>query len=262
MKSVLIAGMALVAVAATPAEAIILLNFNFGGPALGADVASKVATGPGTTTLTATARKFSVAPRALTALSQTLDRNAAANSPVYTLRATAPGIGVSGGASTDQLDTNNAGTATNPLREGILFTSNLVGFKLRGLKLSFVDSDDTLQLFGVGASGNLIDFGYSGVIRANTVGSSLGGAATGVNTTANNGTVVLTLNSPTANFQRYLLTTRVGGDTSFMNTFGQGYRVDGVMGSVPEPTTWALLIVGFGFVGAAARRRRQSLAVA
>jgi hypothetical protein len=27
--------------------------------------------------------------------------------------------------------------------------------------------------------------------------------------------------------------------------------------AVPEPATWAMLIAGFGFVGAAARRRRN-----
>jgi hypothetical protein len=32
-------------------------------------------------------------------------------------------------------------------------------------------------------------------------------------------------------------------------------------GVVPEPATWAMLITGFGFVGAMARRRRQSMAV-
>ena len=34
------------------------------------------------------------------------------------------------------------------------------------------------------------------------------------------------------------------------------------VGSVPEPTTWAMLIVGFGFVGAQARRKRTGFATA
>ena len=34
------------------------------------------------------------------------------------------------------------------------------------------------------------------------------------------------------------------------------------VGSVPEPTTWAMLIIGFGFVGAQARRKRTGYATA
>ena len=35
-----------------------------------------------------------------------------------------------------------------------------------------------------------------------------------------------------------------------------------VVGGVPEPTTWALLVAGFGFVGATARRRRSAVVAA
>jgi hypothetical protein len=37
---------------------------------------------------------------------------------------------------------------------------------------------------------------------------------------------------------------------------------DGASGAVPEPASWAMLIAGFGLVGAAARRRRQVSLVA
>ena len=36
--------------------------------------------------------------------------------------------------------------------------------------------------------------------------------------------------------------------------------VGGPMGAIPEPATWAMMILGFGFVGAAARRRRLASA--
>jgi len=39
---------------------------------------------------------------------------------------------------------------------------------------------------------------------------------------------------------------------------GLGVRLD--MAAIPEPATWAMLIVGFGLVGAAARRRTASVA--
>jgi hypothetical protein len=38
-------------------------------------------------------------------------------------------------------------------------------------------------------------------------------------------------------------------------------RIGGVNG-VPEPSSWAMLIAGFGLVGAASRRRRGSATVA
>lgn len=43
-------------------------------------------------------------------------------------------------------------------------------------------------------------------------------------------------------------------------TTGNFLYLDKVSLSVPEPTTWAMLIAGFGMVGLASRRRRTSLA--
>ena len=42
--------------------------------------------------------------------------------------------------------------------------------------------------------------------------------------------------------------------------FQQGVDNVSVTAAIPEPPTWAMLIGGFGLVGAAARRRRQILA--
>ena len=52
-----------------------------------------------------------------------------------------------------------------------------------------------------------------------------------------------------------------GGSSASSVTFASGnkaFEVDNIAGSVPEPTTWAMLIAGMGMVGAAARRRRSS----
>jgi hypothetical protein len=39
------------------------------------------------------------------------------------------------------------------------------------------------------------------------------------------------------------------------------FSINGTVSAVPEPATWAMLMIGFGFVGAVARRRRQTVRV-
>jgi hypothetical protein len=55
-----------------------------------------------------------------------------------------------------------------------------------------------------------------------------------------------------------------GGYESDNHTVGQWFRKSGTIippnGAVPEPQTWALLIAGFGMVGASLRRRNRALA--
>jgi hypothetical protein len=54
---------------------------------------------------------------------------------------------------------------------------------------------------------------------------------------------------------------------SFNSTGGSSYSssatllVDGNTPAVPEPTTWAMMLVGFGMVAVAARYRRRSVKV-
>ncbi len=59
----------------------------------------------------------------------------------------------------------------------------------------------------------------------------------------------------TANDANPLLTFVANGTPSGQPPFA---LLDGVSVAVPEPSTWAMLIAGFGFVGAAARRRRMA----
>ncbi|NJC33302.1 hypothetical protein GGR88_000776 [Sphingomonas jejuensis] len=52
------------------------------------------------------------------------------------------------------------------------------------------------------------------------------------------------------------------GETRFRATFSDGVTINrGPVGAVPEPATWAMMIGGFGLVGSAMRRRRQTTAV-
>ena len=47
-----------------------------------------------------------------------------------------------------------------------------------------------------------------------------------------------------------------------LRSAGDSFEVDNFAGAVPEPTTWALMIMGFGGVGAMVRRRRTAYALA
>jgi len=52
------------------------------------------------------------------------------------------------------------------------------------------------------------------------------------------------------------------GYGGFSSLLSNGKTVTGVDNSVPEPGTWALMLIGFGGMGAALRRRRQAVATA
>ena len=229
-----------ITVTASPVAAATVLHWKL-GRTTGTNNAASFTTISQNVSITATARQFSVLPDTLTQLSQT--------SAIGLIQQTVPGIGIKGGASDPQIDTNTMSKA-----EGILFTASRA-FSLSGMKLSYIDNNDTLEIYGVNANGSLVSLGFAGIIQ-----TGLAGAATVNFTAANNGTVVLGLLAPTGKFSRYLFTTRASGGVVYMGGTGQGYRIDSIDGVVPEPATWAMMITGFGFVGVAARRRRGAVA--
>lgn len=253
MKQVLFGTIAAVALAAAaPAAAVTQLTFSFGGGTAGGTSLPSLAVTNGALTLTASARLFTASPNSLTNLSDTV-----VESP---LTWSLPGIGVSGGGSNFGVDTN-----VPDAREGILISGSRT-FSLAGLQLSRVDNDDTLQVYGVRSDGSLVNLGYPGIIRRQLGGpnaslSLLAGEATGPAyiSSLNGGTQSLSLVNPTSFFSSYLFTTRQAGDESYLGTTGQGYRLDSLVVGVPEPESWALLIVGFGLVGVAARRRQTAV---
>ncbi len=228
--------LALAGLAASPAAAVTLV-FNFAGPSGATNVAS-VSRTTGGVTLTAAARTFTAAPGTLTNLSQLTASG--------TIRQTSPGIGVTGGASADQLDTNQPAN-----REAILVTASR-GISISGLRLSFIDNDDTLRIYGVNPGGSLTSLGFGGEII-----SGLASAASFSHVGTNSGTTTLNFASPTAFYTNFVFTTREGGDVPYLGTLGQGYRIDRITGMVPEPASWAMLVLGFGIIGASTRRRSR-----
>lgn len=92
------------------------------------------------------------------------------------------------------------------------------------------------------------------------------------NAASDTSSVAITVNGVTQTFalgngQNFFGFSATGGDTissiSF-NTNGSGVadlrqlRVGGVAAAVPEPATWALMLLGFGAIGASLRRRRPA----
>ena len=61
--------------------------------------------------------------------------------------------------------------------------------------------------------------------------------------------------APTSN-RRVLFTNDVANITALrLSSTNYAFEIDSVAGAVPEPATWAMMLGGFGLLGAAARRR-------
>ena len=228
-------------VVASPATAA---TWAFGGA--NGTLASLSKTVVGEASLTVVAYGFTAAPSTLTNISQlatprTIDRIAAS-------------IGVVGGANT-QLDTN--ATSGQP-RAAFVITSDRL-LSLTGIELSVVDLNDTVQIYGVGAGGALVSLDFDGTLAGGLNGMA-SVVATGTITATSGGTVAATFNTPLARFSQYVFTTRARGDVLFNGDTGQGYRLDTISAAVvPEPASWAMLVAGFGLVGAVQRRRRMAV---
>jgi hypothetical protein len=118
----------------------------------------------------------------------------------------------------------------------------------------------TTQLYALDASGNQLTLSTApnagtyndvGVVSGidfggtNNVGFDISGA-TGV-AYFSNANQFYTLNLATA-------------EATSVGTIGAGSLIGLTVGAVPEPSTWAMMLVGFGLVGMGARRRRTIVA--
>jgi hypothetical protein len=129
-------------------------------------------------------------------------------------------------------------------------------YRLTGASFGMVDNNDTLRIYGVRSDGSVVNLGANGGFGGQFDGvgmaTALTGGATGVQT------------GGSGDDQRYKIdfaNTQAGGFTQlwFTNRFdaADGYRLDSLtVAAVPEPATWGMMLLGFGLVGAVARRRR------
>ena len=86
-----------------------------------------------------------------------------------------------------------------------------------------------------------------------------GGGPTGIGQQA---TAFFKINAGLAGLSSFLLTIPTGSSGAVLYRTGAKLIEDGggTAGAVPEPASWAMLIAGFGLVGASMRRRRGAIA--
>lgn len=244
MKKILLAGAMLFAV---PAQGAVVTwdVWNWPAPANNTSVSSVTATAAG-------GQQINISARLWTAIPPDQLNNLSQISQVTTVRRTDGssaangGLGVTGGGSTEQVDTNNANR-----REAFILESSSI-LKLTSLKLNLIDDNDTIQIYGIEADDSLTDLGFANRIRGvapnNIVGATWSGGGAGT----------LTFTPQLAAYKRLVLTTREGGEETIAGMTGQGYRLASISAAVPEPASWALMVGGFGLLGASMRRSRQA----
>lgn len=79
------------------------------------------------------------------------------------------------------------------------------------------------------------------------------------------GTTSFQLGTPGANLGHFVWnnSSNPHGNSSWNYFFNAGNaRFEAVFGAVPEPTTWAMMILGFGVIGGAMRRRKAQIRTA
>ncbi|WP_225883149.1 PEPxxWA-CTERM sorting domain-containing protein [Sphingomonas aliaeris] len=99
-----------------------------------------------------------------------------------------------------------------------------------------------------------LTFGDGAVITGDYVGSTF---TAGSSTTVGNTTYAMTGfgwdRSPANNVGRYSLVTAGSDENDYTGQFSFSQQV----AAVPESATWGMMILGFGMIGGAARRRRH-----
>jgi hypothetical protein len=129
-------------------------------------------------------------------------------------------------------------------------TSLVRGFLFGGGNVLLTGDSDNIA-FGSNALTNDLLAGIGSSIRLNQVTQGIGDQfATGSEILAD------PLTAGVSSFGYGRTTTVSGGTTLFLNDDGNAFIAAETFGAVPEPATWAMMLVGFGAVGHTMRRRR------
>lgn len=236
-----------------PACAATTLTFNLGSGA--GNSAASIFTYPSSSpsiNLGVTGYTFTGTPAALTAATPLTHAN------VYKtnvgLGVQAPGETTVG--SSGQVDT----TGPNELLSLALDHGH---FYLNSATFSYVDPDDTLRIYGITDDNShalvgLISGGEFNAPPGSPLASTPGVASVTCNSScasADNATYTVNF-VPTDYYRTFYFTST--------NNENDGYRLNSVTltAAVPEASTWAMMIVGFGAVGGTMRRRQRTLAAA
>ena len=159
-----------------------------------------------------------------------------------------------GSATTDTFEENGSGGFTS---HGSTYAGT--GFTISGTNLFTVDPN--FFAFYNWNSGDVLDFESApgSIVAAGDFGFDYGNPAgrfgTGIVTIDGNNFNLI--GQPTFNFFGI-----VGATGPVVINFNGGLGIvdNFSVAAVPEPASWAMLITGFGLVGAAARRRRTAIA--
>ena len=254
-KTALISAL-VVSTLAGSASAATLVNFSFAGAsATYSPVSPYIQTANGLT-LTARAFGYSSSPSALesSAVGSNLATLLATLTPLPVRRTTSAGgagLGVCppGEASNqcNQVDADGA----NELLFVSLSNPNHV---LKEATFSRVDFNDTLKLFGVKSNGEIEHLGFGGKFDGAGVGTSFAGI-TGVQIGGSGDDQRYRVNFNTARYAGFIFANN--------NDAADGYRLDSLtLAAVPEPATWATMLIGFFGAGALLRGRRREESVA
>lgn len=249
----LLAG-AFVSCALTASASAATLTFNLGGSTASYAPAAPYSQTVGGVTLTARGYSYAMTPNAFQALAHGANASTVLSTlSNLTVRRTTSaggsGLGVCpSGEASNQCNQVDADGVNELLRVSV-GSNPLV---LTEAIFSRVDNNDTLKIFGVTSTGVIEHLGYGGRFDA--------GAGAGTNFAGISG---LQLSGGSGEDQRYRVTLDTARYQEFWfannNDSADGYRLDGLtFAAVPEPSTWAMLLLGFFGMGAALRTRRTA----
>ena len=214
----------------------------------------------GNNSATLTPYLYTVAPTSLTSTSQFVATDSYGGSP-YIVRQT-EGVSVateSEGNTPSEYNQIDTSGGTNE----ILKLSLVGAQQLSSVTFNYINSTDTLRIYGNNNGSTALNYlGFSGTFYTTpgTVHTLTGTSGATASVTDPSGTLddsdpVTVLFSRLPVYQNYFF-------TSNTNT-NDGYRISAVtVTSVPESSTWAMMLVGFGAMGWAMRRRAGPAALA